>query len=63
MKGTFDKGDIVDVIGINGQIGKGEVTYSSRDLALAIGKSSGERSKRAGGDVIEVIHREKWVTI
>lgn len=61
VKGTFKKGDIVDVYGENGKIGKGEVTYSSDDLALTIGKSSRERSKRAGGDSIEVIHRDKWV--
>lgn len=63
VKGTFEKGDIVDVFGMNGLIGKGEVTYSSNDLIGAIGKSSSERSNRAGGSAIEVIHREKWVNI
>lgn len=63
VKGTFEKGDIVDVFGVNGLIGKGEVTYSSAELTGAIGKSSSERSNRAGGTAIEVIHREKWVTV
>ncbi len=61
--GNFVKGDIVDVYGVDGLIGKGEVGYSSNELSSAIGKSSTERSKRASGTAIEVIHREKWVTI
>lgn len=63
ITGTFEKGDIVDVFGYDGLIGKGEVSYSSDELAGVIGKSSAERSKRAGGNAIEVIHREKWVTV
>lgn len=61
--GNFQKGDVVEVFGLNGLIGKGEVTYSSVDLLKAIGKSSGERMKRASGTPIEVIHREKWVSV
>lgn len=63
VTGSFKQGDVVDVIGFNGLIGKGEVTYSSTELLKAIGKSSGERTKRASGTPIEVIHREKWVSI
>lgn len=63
VKGNFEKGDIVDVFGEHGQIGKGEVAYSTEDLKQAIGTSSAERSKRASGEAIEVIHREKWVTV
>ena len=43
VKGSFQKGDIVEVFGMNGFIGKGEVTYSSDDLLKVIGKRSEER--------------------
>lgn len=63
VKGNFNKGDIVEVFGMNGIIGKGEVTYSSTDLLKVIGKSSEERGKRASTSPVEVIHRDKWVRI
>ena len=63
VKGNFDKGDIVEVFGTNGIIGKGEVTYTSVDLLKVIGKSSEERGGRAGSSPVEVIHRDKWVAI
>lgn len=63
VTGRFEKGDIVEVFGRNGVIGKGEVTYSSSELLKVIGKSSEERMKRASGAPVEVIHREKWVAI
>lgn len=63
VKGNFQKGDVVEVFGLNGVIGKGEVTYSSVDLLKVIGKRSAEPTKRGSGIPIEVIHREKWVKI
>ena len=63
VKGSFQKGDVVEVFGLNGIIGKGEVTYSAVDLLKVIGTRSGERTKRGSGVPIEVIHREKWVQI
>lgn len=63
VTGRFEKGDIVEVFGRNGLIGKGEVTYSSSELMKVIGKSSDERMKRASGVPVEVIHKEKWVAI
>ncbi len=63
VRGEFKKGDIVEVFGLNGLIGKGEVTYSSRDLEKAIGKRSEEQTNRVRTTPVEVIHRAKWVTI
>lgn len=63
VTGKFDKGDIVEVFGSNGLIGKGEVTYTSEELSKVIGKSSKERTQRASSAPIEVIHREKWVAL
>ncbi|MCZ2257862.1 glutamate 5-kinase [Sporosarcina sp. G11-34] len=63
VQGSFQKGDVVEVFGMNGLIGKGEVTYSSTDLADVIGKRSEERGRRAGATQVEVIHRDKWVRI
>ena len=63
MQGSFQKGDVVEVFGMNGIIGKGEVTYSSTDLLEVIGKRSEERRKRASATQVEVIHRDKWVRI
>lgn len=63
VKGSFQKGDIVEVFGVNGLIGKGEVRYSSHDLLHVIGTRSKEQTKRASRSPIEVIHRERWVTI
>ncbi|MCZ2259586.1 glutamate 5-kinase [Sporosarcina sp. G11-34] len=63
VKGNFQKGDVVEVYGLNGVIGKGEVAYSSDDLVKVIGTRSAEPTKRGSGVPIEVIHREKWVKI
>ena len=63
MQGSFQKGDVVEVFGMNGLIGKGEVTYSSADLMDVIGTRSEERKKRASATQVEVIHRDKWVRI
>lgn len=63
VDGEFEKGDVVEVFGLNGLIGKGEVTYSSQDLSKAIGKRSEEQTKRVRTTQVEVIHRAKWVTI
>ncbi|PLT35596.1 glutamate 5-kinase [Bacillus sp. V5-8f] len=62
VSGTFEKGDVVEVIGAHGLAGKGEVLYSSEALQKMIGK----RSKDLKFDkkiTIEVIHRDQWVRI
>ncbi|PLR84541.1 glutamate 5-kinase [Bacillus sp. V33-4] len=61
VNGRFQKGDVVEVFGINGLLGKGEVTCSSEDLQRLIGKRSEERKKQPLKTSVEVIHRNKWV--
>ena len=39
IKGNFEKGDVVEVYGSNGLIGKGEVRYSSDELRTVDGKA------------------------
>ncbi len=63
VKGSFQKGDVVEVFGANGKIGKGEVTYSSADLRKVIGKRSEIPRRRSAVTPVEVIHRDKWVKI
>lgn len=63
VQGEFTKGDVVEVFGVNGVIGKGEVTYSAEELIKSIGKRSVEQTKRVRQRQDEVIHRAKWVTI
>ncbi|WP_174733526.1 glutamate 5-kinase [Mesobacillus harenae] len=58
VKGTFLKGDVVEVFGHKGLLGKGEVTCSSDELKQFIMRK--ELSKVPS---VEVIHRDKWVKI
>lgn len=57
FEGTFNKGDVVEVYGESGLLGRGEVLYSSEELAFACGK----RTNELNDGFIEVIHRDKWV--
>lgn len=61
ITGTFEKGDVVEVFGTNGLLGKGEVLYSSEDLKKVMGKRSDELRDEFIFASIEVIHRDKWV--
>ncbi|GFZ89907.1 glutamate 5-kinase 1 [Compostibacillus humi] len=54
VKGTFEKGDVVEVIGTEGFLGKGEVKCSSEEL-------KGWMDQQKGTRAIEVIHRDQWV--
>jgi glutamate 5-kinase len=56
VKGTFLKGDVVEVFGLNGLLGKGEVSYSSDELRNRIENRNQEK-------VVEVIHRNRWVQL
>ncbi|MGJ7921088.1 glutamate 5-kinase [Neobacillus sp. LXY-4] len=58
VEGTFEKGEVVEVIGSSGLLGKGEVLYSSAELLNVMGKRTDELSSVV---TIEVIHRDKWV--
>lgn len=62
MKGSFQKGDVVKVFGINGFLGKGEVNCSSEELQQTIHNRKQERSNEQGASV-EVIHRDRWVQV
>lgn len=61
ITGSFEKGDVVEVHGINGLIGKGEIYYSSEELSKVLGKRSEEVKKEIIVAAIEVIHRDNWV--
>lgn len=57
ISGTFNKGDIVEVYGSSGLLGRGEICYTLEDLK----KSMGKRTNELVIDSIEVIHRDNWV--
>ncbi len=57
VKGNFNKGDVVEVFGTRGILGRGEVLYSASELKQAMGK----RTTELVFSSIEVIHRDKWV--
>jgi len=61
IKGSFQKNDVVEVVGPNGILGKGEVLFSSEELKEAMGKRSEELYKDDVLSSIVVIHRNKWV--
>ena len=59
--GSFENGDVVEVFGENGLIGKGEVYYSAQELRKVMGKRKEDVEKEMIVASIEVIHRDKWV--
>jgi glutamate 5-kinase len=62
IAGSFEKGDVVEVFGKRGLIGKGEVFYSAEELRKVMGKRSEEVKKEMVVAAVEVvIHRDKWV--
>ncbi len=58
VKGSFEKGEVVEVYGPNGLLGKGEVLYSSEQLMGIMGKRTNELTSVVK---MAVIHRDKWV--
>lgn len=60
VKGTFEKGDVVEVYGEKGLLGKGEVNYSSKQVLEEMKKRI---EKKKVTPSIEVIHRNRWVEI
>jgi glutamate 5-kinase len=60
VSGSFEKGDVVEVFGEAGLVGKGEVLYSSEEMHKVMGKRT-EELKHTSIYSIEVIHRDKWV--
>lgn len=57
FEGDFARHDVVEVYGKTGLLGRGEVRYTSKELALALGK----RTDEIDNYPIEVIHRNHWV--
>ncbi|MCT8138758.1 glutamate 5-kinase [Anaerobacillus sp. CMMVII] len=63
VSGTFQKGDVVEVISSRGKvIGKGQVNYSSQELLTIKGKGSSEVKKTTNSQDAEAIHRDYWIT-
>ncbi|NYF24897.1 glutamate 5-kinase [Sporosarcina sp. JAI121] len=63
VKGTFVKGDVVEVLGLNGVLGKGEVSYSSDELRKRIENPNWSRDEDLLPSPVEVIHRNRWVQL
>lgn len=61
VKGVFQKEDVVEVYGVHGLIGKGEVSYSSDKLKKTIKERMERKEDSAFHPEIEVIHRDRWV--
>lgn len=61
IEGTFNRGDVVEVYGELGMLGKGEVHYSSNELKKIMGKNSQDVFQELEVDASVVIHRNKWV--
>ncbi|WP_146551520.1 glutamate 5-kinase [Rummeliibacillus sp. SL167] len=59
LNGEFSIGDVVEVYGTDGLLGRGEIFYSSELLKKAMGKKTSE----IDAPFIEVIHRDRWVRI
>lgn len=61
--GTFQKGDVVEVITSRGKsIGKGQVNYSSEELLTIKGKRSKDAKSTTKSHYTEAIHRDHWIT-
>jgi glutamate 5-kinase len=63
IEGSFEKGDVVEVFGEKGLLGKGVVYYSSEELQKIMGKRSWDVEKELVIESIEVIHRNNWVDV
>lgn len=63
VKGTFQKGDVVEVFGVNGLLGRGEVNYSSEEVNDVIQRKLVGKGQDTIGSSTEVIHRNRWVEI
>ena len=62
VKGEFSKGDVVEVYGVHGLLGKGEVNYSSDELKQLM-KAREELVSEERSPMVEVIHRNRWVEL
>ncbi|GFN30710.1 glutamate 5-kinase [Paenibacillus xylaniclasticus] len=63
-EGDFHAGDVVEVIGLDGDtIGRGVVNYDAWQLKAVAGMNSDEVKQRIDVHRIEVIHRDEWITL
>lgn len=63
VDGVFEKGDVVEVYGQGGLLGKGEVLYSSGEIRILMGKRKEELETEKVYTTNEVIHRDQWVQL
>ncbi|WP_338473125.1 glutamate 5-kinase [Niallia sp. XMNu-256] len=63
VEGIFNKGDVVEVYGKKGMLGKGEVHFSSEELEQIMGKNTQDVSRELEKDTSVVIHRNQWVQL
>lgn len=63
VQGHFQQGDVVEVHGVEGLLGKGKVTYSAGALREEINKRNNEQFKANAQPAVEVIHRDNWVKL
>lgn len=61
VSGTFQKGEVVEVHGMNGLLGKGEVSCSSDEVMKKIMSRNQEEAIENCVLSGEVIHRNRWV--
>lgn len=59
--GNFEVGEVVEVYGLDGLIGKGEVTYSSAELQEVLAERG--KNRETFMPMMEVIHRDHWVQL
>lgn len=63
VDGVFDKGNVVEVYGRSGLLGKGEVLYSADEIRKLMGKRKTELESQKVYSTNEVIHRDQWVQL
>lgn len=64
VTGEFHPGDVIEVLGPDGEtIGRGVVNYASWQLQAVAGLGTEEVQKRIEVSRIEVIHRDEWITL
>lgn len=63
VKGTFEKGDVVEVYGKSGLLGKGQVNFTSDEIKKTIQERHLKKSSERPEPSKEVIHRDRWVEL
>lgn len=63
INGSFKRGEVVEVYGSSGLLGKGEVSCSADDLKKEIEKRKVEAAAVRATPSVEIIHRNRWVKV